>query len=334
MRNLSGEILTIEATTECNSACSNCFARAGIAAPSSMGLETALEIAVEGREMGYGRLHVTGGEPLLWPHLRALLFRAAKMGYGTVFFNTNGSLADTGFCRGMAPLGGKIMMSVSLNGGERIHDAMRGDGSCRAAMAGIRNSLDSGTRTMIFSTVGRRLLGELPGFADMVTREFCGIESLTFIQMIRVHGDAFDVRSELLGPEEFIRFVAAVSSLGLYGLPVSIMENPLANAVASKMGLGYMPSSHSRARHGRLAVLADGSITLHHSSRDRLGTYRKGALKEIIASVVYREKTGRSKECLSCRHGTLCAEHGVAWHDDKTRDMVDSPYCMRVLDLV
>jgi molybdenum cofactor biosynthesis enzyme MoaA len=58
--------LSIEVTTDCNSSCSHCFVRAGIAEPASLSVGLVKDIVTEGYHSAFRQLHITGGEPLLW----------------------------------------------------------------------------------------------------------------------------------------------------------------------------------------------------------------------------------------------------------------------------
>ena len=86
------ENLSIEVTTHCNSACRHCFVRAALSRPSEMSVDLAKDILREGYSLGYRRLHITGGEPLLWKGLFETLDAAFSMGYSRALINTNGTL--------------------------------------------------------------------------------------------------------------------------------------------------------------------------------------------------------------------------------------------------
>ena len=74
------ENLSIELTTRCTNECSHCFARAGRIDSPELSFDTAQGIIAEGFRIGYRHLHLTGGEPLLLPHLFGLLYGAAALG--------------------------------------------------------------------------------------------------------------------------------------------------------------------------------------------------------------------------------------------------------------
>jgi MoaA/NifB/PqqE/SkfB family radical SAM enzyme len=325
--------LSIEVTTECNGLCVHCFVRANIKEPRSLSLETAGDIIAEGYDLGYRHLHITGGEPLLWKPLSNLLDLAFARGFESVFCNTNGTMLTEEKCKILTSYGNKLVISVSLHGDERVHDSLCGSGSYGRTTRGLRNAIEGGMKTVIFSTIGKSLLAELPNFVDRIFGEY-RIELFTLIQMIRVKDDIFDLSSELLSPRDFIRLVNTVSLLNLYGLSVEILENPLANVVADISAINWLPKARSLHRKGRIVVLANGQIVPSHSSSDSLGTYRPGMLEEILVSEQYRDAVSSNDSiCTRCEHHTMCISHDMNRPSEWYRDMhTDIPYCKRVLD--
>ena len=335
--NISEENLTIEVTTRCNSACTHCFARAGRGRFVHMELETALAVLREGFAIGYRNLHLTGGEPLLWPHFFDVIEKALDAGYEKVFFNTNGTLLDAETARRLAACGDNnneaLSLSVSLQGPRRLHEGVRGEGSFDKALAGLEEALGAGLSVSVFTTAGQSLLDDLPRFAGWLHEHYPQMQRLTLIQMIRVAGDAFDLSSELLSPSDFIRLVQTASLLGLYGIPVAILENPLANVAAKRLGVPWIPKAPALHREGRVVVMADGSITLSHSTRESMGSYVPGMLEKVLCSDPYREWVAEDSEtCPGCRYREFCRAEGMVRPSEWYRDMVVGvPYCVRVM---
>jgi len=335
--NISEENLTIEVTTRCNSACSHCFARAGRSGLTHMDCDTAAGVIAEGYALGYRNLHLTGGEPLLWPHFFRLVEDAMVTGYEKVFFNTNGTLLGAETALRLAVYGDNnneaLSLSVSLQGPRQLHERVRGEGSFDKALAGLEAALGAGLPVSVFTTAGQSLLDDLPRFAGWLHENFPGMQRLTLIQMIRVTGDVFDLSAELLNPADFIRLVQTASLLGLYGIPVAILENPLANAAAKRLGVPWIPKAPALHREGRVVVMADGSITLSHSTRESMGVYAPGALEKVLCSDPYREWVGVDvSRCPGCRYREFCRPEGMVRPSEWYRDMVeDVPYCVRVM---
>jgi MoaA/NifB/PqqE/SkfB family radical SAM enzyme len=326
------ENLSLELTTRCNSRCTHCFARAGLVQEKSLSPELAGAICAEGYAAGYRHLHLTGGEPLLWPHLLDLLDAVFERGYQSVFLNTNGLLLTEPVVRRLARYP-DLAVSVSLQGPPALHDRVRGAGAYRRTTRGISWALDAGLTITLFAATGKSLLDGLPTFAADVHAQFHGIERLTLIQLIRVPGDVFDLSPELLDPEDFIRLVGTVSALNLCGLATDVLHNPLVNVVAAKLHLPLVPHSHPLCRKDKLIVRANRDMTLAHSSRDSFGRYERGMIAALRSDDRLREALAPDRTlCPTCRFVDLCRRNGMMRPSVPAVDMpADVPYCQRVL---
>jgi MoaA/NifB/PqqE/SkfB family radical SAM enzyme len=331
-RDVTGQNLGIELTTRCNSACRHCFARAGLTRETSLTRAQARDIWAEGYDAGYRQLHLTGGEPLLWPGLFELLDEVFERGYQSVFLNTNGRLMTDEVVRRLAHYP-HLTLSVSLQGSETLHDAMRGAGSYSETRQGIARALTAGLTVIIFATTGKVLLGQLPAFAAEVYDQFDGIERLTLIQLIRVQGDFFDLAGDLLAPDDFLRLVRTVSAMNLCGLKTDVLNNPLVNVVAEALALPLVPRSQMLCRPGKLIIRANGDITQAHSTWDTFGQYAPGMITKVLADDRFRAAMAPDEEiCPACRHVDRCRRNGMLQPSSDALDrQVDMPYCQKVL---
>lgn len=330
------ENLSIEVTTRCTNNCRHCFARAGRDDAPELPLSNALSAVDEAFGLGYRHLHITGGEPLLWHHLFELLNHTAEQGYKTCFINTNGSLMTDEIARRFASYGMEVSLSISLHGPEDLHDDLCGTGSFQAAVRGIRTALEAGVRVTVFTVARRGILDRLPHFAEFLFTDLAGISEITMIQIIRVPGDARDLASELLQPEDFLQLIQIAALLNLYGYRISVLENPLAKVAAERMGMPWLALTPPLYRSGKIVLMADGSLTLAHSTRESLGTYKPGMLARIMVSEHYTRKIGPDMGvCPSCRFHNVCTGKGLIRPSEWFRDLDDKePFCRRVLSLI
>lgn len=327
------ENLSIEVTTHCNSSCRHCFVRAARSEPSEMSVDLAKSILTEGYHLGYRRLHITGGEPLLWKGLFETLDAAFSLGYQRVLINTNGTLIAESNNRQLSRYEG-LAISVSLQGPESFHDRMRGEGSHRLAIQGVEKVLDAGLDLLIFTTVSKGLLPVLPDFIDDLYETYPSIQLISLIQMIRVKGDVFDLSRELLGPEDFLGLVRMVSLLNLYGHKTEILNNPLALVVSKIFEIPFVPPARPLHRNGHFIVLANGNITLSHSTQHSLGRYEPGMIENVLSSDGYQAAVAPDQTtCPSCYFSERCKENGMIGPSEWYRDMtLEVPFCKRVLD--
>ena len=324
--------LSVEVTTRCNSSCSHCFVRARGPRRSNLAPDLVQTMIREGYEAGYKHLHITGGEPLLWDGLVGIFDYAFILGYQTAILNTNGTLLTGELSRKLAGYKG-LAVSVSLQGPRRRHDLIRGKGSYDRARKGIENALNAGLPVHIFTTVSRTLIPDLPRFAEKLFITFPGIEQLTFIQLIRVPEDVFDLSKEVLSPDDFLRLVRTISLLNLYGLKVDLLNNPLAGAACRILKMPWVRRSFPLYRPGSIMITAQKHITLAHSTENHFGIYKPGILHSVLSSSEYRGAVSQDRlVCRNCVYSHICRIEGMLRPSEWYRDMFQQvPYCKRVL---
>jgi MoaA/NifB/PqqE/SkfB family radical SAM enzyme len=334
-RSKCAESLGIEVTTRCNSSCPHCFARSGIAEHTSLSTELVKEIISEGYDAEYRSLHITGGEPLLWNGLFEVFHFSFGLGYKNIFLNTNGTLLIEAITTKLAVFD-DLSISVSLEATKPFHDRVRGAGTYHQALRGIENALDAGIELFIFTTVPKRMLPELPHFANKIYKRFPAIKGLIFIQIIRTRSDAADFSEELLEPDDFLQLVRTVSVLNLYGLKSDVLNEPLINVAARLLKMPWIPRSRPLLRNGRMLIRANRDITLSHATTESIGRYESGMIGKVLASNKYlRAAMPDSTFCPSCEFSDPCRAGGMLRPSEWFMGMPSKvPYCKRVLKRV
>lgn len=332
---INEESLCIEVTTHCNGECRHCFVHTGISERSNLPINLAKEIISEGYTTGYRNLHITGGEPLLWEGLFDFLDCAFGIGYNTISMNTNGTLLTEIVSQRLAAYD-CLLISVSLEGSEALHDRIRGKGSYRRAVLGIEKLIGFDIDPIIFTTVSKSLLPELPYFADDLYKKYPTIKDITLIQLINIANDAFNLSEELLEPEDLIKLAQTVSLLNLYGLKTIVKNNPLVYIVSKLTEVLGVPYVHPLYREGSMFVMANRNICLSHSSRYSFGKYEPGIIQKVLVSDKYRNAVAPNDSiCPSCRYIGVCRENGMDRPSEGYMNInSEVPYCKRVLDSV
>lgn len=331
-KNHREEALGIEVTSACNADCLHCFARSSASAKSSLPCSMVKQIVREGYDTSFRRLHITGGEPLLWKGLIPVLDYAFELGYKEVLINSNGSLLSRAVNRRLSAYGG-LSVSISLDGPEAFHDHIRGKGSYKRTIDRIENALDAGINLFIFTTVCRTLLPDLIDFVQKTYRRFPTLNGLTLIQLIRVMDHHFALSQELLNPDDFLRMVRIISLLNLFGLKTYLLRSPLLTVASRLLRAPWIPQPYPMYRYGSIFILASGDITLTHSHRIGFCRYESGIIERILASDSYRKAIGPdSAICPTCEYVELCRECGMIRPSEASVDMYpDVPYCQRVI---
>ena len=329
------EHISVELTTRCNSQCRHCFVRTNLKKDATLPLQTVKDVMVEGHALGYQSLHLTGGEPLLWDGLWESLDFASALGYRQLFINSNGTQLSADFSRRLSRYPG-ISLSVSLQGPRKQHDAMRGQGSFNQAIRGIENALDARIPLYVFTTVTRQLLPLLPKFSHWLFNNASGIKRLTLIQLIRVAGHPKELLEELLTPSDFIKLVKIAALLNRCGYPTEILNNPLAAVVSKLLELPWLAPTFPLIRKNHIIVMADGEISLTHSSRQRFGRYKKGTLSKVLSSTQFQSSVRPDESvCPTCLFRIHCRKYGMLMPAEWFRDLrTDSPYCKRVINRI
>ncbi|NLO83387.1 MAG: radical SAM protein [Clostridiales bacterium] len=115
--------ILIDPTSSCNLKCKGCWAGAYVS-HQSLSFEEVDRIITEAKELGIYFFVMSGGEPLMWPHLLQL---CKKHDDAAFMIYTNGTLIDYITAEKMQQLG-NITPAISLEGGREFTDGRRGIG--------------------------------------------------------------------------------------------------------------------------------------------------------------------------------------------------------------
>jgi radical SAM protein with 4Fe4S-binding SPASM domain len=197
-----------EITRACNLHCGHCGSSAGTARAGELSTEEARRLIEQLGELGTRHLTLSGGEPTLredWPEL----VRVA-VGRGiTVNLVTNGQ-TDAHRLGTLARQTGLVNVAVSLDGLEPTHDALRGPGTFRRAVAAIRTLVGADVWVDVMVTVNRRNLSELAELyahlAELGVRRFRA-------QLGKPIGNQTHRRDLTLLPSELLELLALLGSL-------------------------------------------------------------------------------------------------------------------------
>jgi radical SAM protein with 4Fe4S-binding SPASM domain len=153
--------LLVHLTDRCNLRCRHCYrGHGGSADLSAFSHRRLLEEFEEG---GGLRLLLSGGEPLLYPYFWQLNDLLPAFDIRAVLL-TNGTLLD----RRSAALLNVHEVQVSLDGLERSHDALRGPGAYRLALAGLQAARAVGLTVSVASTVNALNVDDFDALAEVV----------------------------------------------------------------------------------------------------------------------------------------------------------------------
>lgn len=132
-------LLVISPSTRCNLNCIGCYA-GEYTKMEELDFETVDRIITEAKEMGIYFITISGGEPLMWPHLFKIFEK-----HNDVYFQfyTNSTLITEEIAKKLAELG-NAAPAISVEGFEAETDFRRGKGTHAKIMKAMENLKKAG----------------------------------------------------------------------------------------------------------------------------------------------------------------------------------------------
>ncbi|MEB3298790.1 MAG: radical SAM protein [Candidatus Sericytochromatia bacterium] len=212
-----------EITLRCNLACSHCGSRAGEARVDELSTEEALDLVHQMAEVGIAEVTLIGGEAYLRPDWLRIAEEIVRCGM-LVTMTTGGLGISLQTARRMVEVGFRGV-SVSIDGMEATHDALRGvSGSWQACWRSLGHLRDAGMPTLSVNTqINRRSWPELAMLYDRLRES--GIHSWQ-IQFTVPMGNAADHAEILLQPYELPAVFEDLAALAIRCREDGIRLNP------------------------------------------------------------------------------------------------------------
>ncbi len=205
--NPSLRYLELQLTGRCNLQCSHCYR--GPATAEDMALAPALRIAREFSSLGGLRLMISGGEPLLYPHLREFIAETAGLKLRRVVLS-NGTLIEPGIAAWLTV----EEIQFSLDGWEKGHDLLRGKGAFERTLKGVYAAKEAGIPVSFATMIHRGNLdefGQMRGFMERIGAVEWGIDLPVATGALALH------RSLLVSHEEAAPLMAFSYGGGYHG---------------------------------------------------------------------------------------------------------------------
>lgn len=130
--------ITLLLTNSCNFQCVHCFYGAGYKETKNLDVTDKLVDFLKWyKSFGGNNICLTGGEPLLHPHIKQIIKIVKSIGYETVDVLTNGSLITEELAIFFAD--NNVNIQVSVDGTEDVFEKMRLGANYGSVIQGIRN---------------------------------------------------------------------------------------------------------------------------------------------------------------------------------------------------
>lgn len=279
-------------------------------------------------------LSLTGGEPLLRRDLPDILDASVQAGFNEVYVLSNGTLVSREWAKTLAGRGVKGVQ-VSMEGPEYIHDAIRGRGSFKASVEGVRHLIESGIAVTLNCTLSGL---NADYFFDMIELSYhMGVQRLGFSRLVP-SGRGAGLISSMLETEKVKALYKKIVSLPTPPLEI-VSGDPVfsqINCSADNKDKGEIMTGGCAAGLSGFTLLADGTITPCRRLPVPIGNVRKDSLREVWAASpvmaqlrdrsCYKGRCGACAKWASCRG---CRAIAYAYSQAKgTPDFLsDDPQC-------
>jgi len=337
-----------ELTLACNLACSHCGSRAGSARQHELSTAEALDVVDQLAELGIVEVTLIGGEAFLrsdWLQIAAAITsRGMRCTLTTGGYKLNSTMAQRMRAAGI------VQASISIDGMEETHDALRGRaGSWRSCFRTAEHLRCAGIDATCNTQVNRRTIVDLPELYQELLR--AGVTAWQ-LQLTVPLGRAADEPDLLLQPCEFLVVFpvlariaerAAADGIRLYAANNLGYHGPYEQLLRSPQG--DQSWNGCQAGLSTIGIEADGTVkgcpslpTAAYSA----GTVRKQRIAEMLSTAPEMTFNLLSVQptdqtwgyCHACVHKETC-RGGCSW---TTHTLFgrrgNNPYCHhRALEL-
>ncbi len=145
------DIAYIELTRACNLKCKHCLNNSGKVIENQFKTNELLKLVSDLSNAGIQEIRFTGGEPLMCKDIFELIKLATQNGVYTSI-GTNGTLITKEVANKLKEAGLKKAV-VSIDGTEKMHDYIRGEGNYKKTIEGIKNLEENGIKVRVNSVI-------------------------------------------------------------------------------------------------------------------------------------------------------------------------------------
>jgi len=303
-------------TERCNLQCLHCYQQERKS--GELSLAQIKEIISEAAEMVrdweslYGiklsmSYNISGGEPFLRRDLFEILEAIAHTG-ADIYILSNGTIINKEIAAKLAGLGVKGVQ-VSIEGPEKIHDEIRGQGSFAASVTGVRALLDAGMNVTLNATLSAVNAGYFRDMLDLANS--IGAQRLGFSRLVP-YGRGAAMLDKMIDRHEVAKLYDYIYSLD--ATPVKIVTgDPVASQLPlqeDNKDMGDTAIGGCAAGVSGMTILSDGTITPCRRLNIPIGNAATDSLREIWATSPVleelRNRSGYEGKCGTCKRWANC----------------------------
>jgi radical SAM protein with 4Fe4S-binding SPASM domain len=308
--------IQLHLTERCNLTCTHCY-QSG-AGPDEMSLIEIRSVIQEVADMlgewsaAYdvsfsSSFNITGGEPFLRQDLFAVLEELNNKGIDA-YLLSNGILISRDKAEILAQLGVKGVQ-VSIEGPEDIHDSIRGKGSLKRSLSGVKCLLEAGITVTLNTTLSDI---NAPYFLDVIAlASSVGAQKLGFSRLVP-SGSGKNLLNRMLTKEALEILYGKIFSLNTGNLKI-VTGDPVASQFRGPGGEDdtvSFPSGGCAAGVSGLTILPDGTVTPCRRLPVPIGNVRTDSLREIWSTSevlnALRDRSRYDEKCGKCKKWSAC----------------------------
>jgi len=304
-------------TERCNLRCSHCYqtgaATGELSHQEILAVIDEVDETVQAWSEAYSldfspSFNVTGGEPFLRNDLYEILAAIAGKGY-RIYLLTNGTLIDREKAGRLSDLGINGVQ-ISIEGAEKVHDAIRGKGSFSSAKAAVGHLLEEGHTITLNATLSEM---NADSFLDIIQiASSLGVQRLGFSRLVP-SGRGRQLIDKALSRDAVRSLYQKIFSARTDGLEI-VTGDPIASQISMSPEVSNpmpdIPSGGCAAGISGLTLLSDGTITPCRRMPISIGNVRTDSLREVWATSevldALRDRSRYKGKCGSCIRWSIC----------------------------
>ena len=313
----------LNVTNKCNLRCLHCHQSSGLPLKDEMTTEEMCRVICEAEELGAETIYFSGGEPLTRKDILKIIECASQHMKGVILI-TNGTLITDEIAKKLKDC--NVAVQVSLDGAsEETHDFIRGKGSHKKALCGLKKLIKAGVLSRMAMTLTKINMNEMDEMIKLTKK--LGLKNVHF-PIVQSKGRAKENQS-LIGikNENIIAITKKMQEISKN----EDIELSVAKALRKEVENGIKKDTCG-AGSSTVSIAADGNVypcAGLHEEEFCAGTIREQSLTDIWKnSEVFKKLRVFSvldiPECRTCELKFIC---GSGCHVDKyyAYGMLDTP---------
>ena len=301
-------------TEACNLKCRHCYQNKTLPqltyaqiCEGISNIHTAIESWVQEYEVDISpAIHFTGGEPFIRKDIFKIVKYARDSGL-SVSFMSNGTLINDEIARKLKEENIDDIQ-ISLDGLEKVHDSIRGEGSFWKAVKGIEILAKNGVDTNINLTLSRINSHQLAGVVKLA--EDIGVSTISFSRLVPC-GSGSELTKDMLTPGEIENIYKQFHGYSNQSVEL-ISRDPLATVSAYQgevMDVDFPVGGCAAGIFG-ITVTSEGSIMPCRRMDLVIGNITEQSFRELWAEseVLWslRNRESYKGSCGKCLYWSIC----------------------------